>query len=119
MSILIHANPLQKINTMPPLAVYNLFSVGIVRRLRISALLSLLLIGVAVFQLGDFDPGHERNHARHCCAACHAGHITAVAGVSPLGLTPPSDAHRHVLVEIAARAADRFILSDCSRAPPA
>jgi hypothetical protein len=97
---------------------YTLFIVLSVRQARLSAL-AVLLIGVLLLQIGEFDPTHGDNHARHCCPACHAGHIFATAKLAVVPIAPPTEAHRHAAEEAFQKPADPAVIAGLSRAPPA
>jgi len=88
------------------------------RQARVSTLLGLLLAGILVYQFGAFDPTHDSNHARHCCPACHAGHIFATAELAAVTVIPPAEKHWYVPAETAQRTAEPAIIAGCSRAPP-
>jgi hypothetical protein len=90
-----------------------------IRQIRSSALLALVVAGVLLFQFGAYDPGHDDDHGRHCCPACHAGHITATAETAVVVVIPPNEAHRYVPFETIQLAPEAAMIAGCSRAPPA
>jgi hypothetical protein len=74
---------------------------------------------VLVYQLSAFDPTHDENHARHCCPACHAGHMLATAELAIITQIPPVEARWYAPVEASESAAERALVAGSSRAPPA
>jgi len=99
--------------------LYSLLTVLRARHVRCSMLLSVLLVGVLLFQFAAYDPCHDDHHGRHCCAACHAGHITATADTRVAVLAPPNTSGRYRCFDLIQSAADLRVVVASSRAPPA
>jgi hypothetical protein len=82
-------------------------------------MLGLILAAVLLFQFAAYDPSHGDDHARHCCPACHAGHITATAETATVVVVPPAETRGYVASEEVQLAPEAALVAGCSRAPPA
>ena len=81
-------------------------------------LITLLVIGTMSLQASSLDSSHSQNHASHCCAVCHVGHLSALHSMEGFGFIPLALMCWHDPTAQSARALESQIVLSLSRAPP-
>jgi len=72
----------------------------VLRRRWCAIVLLLAIAATASAQIAASVSTHSQDHASHCCAVCHAGHVSVLQPADYFGFVPPTQLCWHQAPEI-------------------